>query len=79
METKTSQLLEAYYEMYSPMVNGEPQYTFGEPIYINFGNSKVEEEDIIYARSYARKLRAKLGDDAKVEQRNCRVVITPKV
>ena len=36
-------------------------------------------EDIKYAAQFARKLRKKLGDDAKVQQRSCRVIVVPEI
>lgn len=78
METSTSELIEALYQNYSPRVSGEAVYNYGDPIYINFGSyDKVEEEDIKFARSFAIRIRKKLGNDAKVKQSSCRVVITP--
>jgi hypothetical protein len=79
MKISISELIEALYENYAPRVNGEASYTYGDVIIIDFGFSvkNVEEEDIKYARSFATRLRKKLGSDVLVQQRNCRVLVTP--
>ena len=79
MKTSTSEFIEALYENYAPRVDGEACYIYGDVIYINFGYGKIIEEDIKYAAYFARKLRKKLGNDAVVQQRSCRVIVIPDI
>lgn len=58
-----------------------PEKSHGEPIVINFSpNGKVEDGDIDTARKMADGLRTQIVKEvAEIEQRNSKVVITPKL